>query len=109
MTTDAENKGPDWLEGDSVLLSGIQKIFVKNVPPQMEKLREALAAGDVSGVELLSHSIKGAAAMIGAAPLRDEANKVERAAMDKKMGEARDFFEGMEREFAITINKLTDK
>ena len=51
------------------------------MPRQMEKLPEAIAAKDASQIELLSHSIKGAASMVGALQLRDEAGKVERAAM----------------------------
>ncbi len=68
-------------EGDRKLLKVIQALFVKKMPRQMEKLPEAIAAKDASQIELLSHSIKGAASMVGALQLRDEAGKVERAAM----------------------------
>lgn len=102
-----DNKGLEWLEGDSKMLKSIRKIFVRNVPMQMEKLREAFASNDISNVELFSHSIKGAAAMIGAVPLRDEANKVELAAVTKNMDDARTFFENMDREFKKAIAALT--
>lgn len=101
------DEAPDWLEGDKKLLKGIREIFVRNVPKQMEKIREAFASGDISTVELLSHTIKGSAAMIGAHPLRGEASKVERSAVDGDLEGARTSFLGMEREFEKTLSELT--
>jgi HPt (histidine-containing phosphotransfer) domain-containing protein len=104
---DAETgKGLEWLEGDSKILKGIQALFVKNVPSQMEKLREAIAAKDASQIELLSHSIKGAAAMVGALPLRDEAGEVERAAMGGDMERVRVHLEGMSQELTKVLTTL---
>ncbi len=100
-------KGLEWLEGDRKLLKGIQAIFVKNVPRQMEKLREAITAGDASQIELLSHSIKGAASMVGALPLKDEAGAVELAAMGGDIETVRVHFEGMSLEFTRVLTLLT--
>lgn len=100
-------KGLEWLEGDTKLLKGIQAIFVKNVPRQMEKLREAIAAQDISQIELLSHSIKGAASMVGALPLMDEAGKVEQAAMGGDSEMVRVHFEGMSEELTKVLTSLT--
>ncbi|HAK87768.1 MAG: hypothetical protein A2077_05445 [Nitrospirae bacterium GWC2_46_6] len=97
---------PEWLEGDKKLFSGIKNIFIKNVPSQMERLKDAFASNDISTIELLSHSIKGAAAMIGAMPLKEEAGKVEQAAMESDLDNARVCFEGMEREFKKTLSAL---
>ncbi len=100
-------KGLEWLEGDRKLLKGIQALFVKNVPHQMEKLHEAIAANDVSQIELLSHSIKGAASMVGELQLRDEAGEVERAAMGGDLETVRVHFEGMYRELTKVLTLLT--
>ena len=100
-------KGLEWLEGDRKLLKGIQALFVKNVPHQMEKLREAIAAGDASKIELLSHSIKGAASMVGALPLRDEAGEVEQAVMAGDMDTVRVHFERMSQELTKVLTLLT--
>jgi PAS domain S-box-containing protein len=43
-----------------------------------ERLRHALAAGDVDGARLLAHSLKGCAATLGAEPVRLSATHVER-------------------------------
>jgi HPt (histidine-containing phosphotransfer) domain-containing protein len=100
-------KGIEWLEGDRKLLKGIQGLFVKNVPSQMEKLRDAIAAKDTSQIELLSHSIKGAASMVGALPLKDEAGEVEQAAMGGDIETVLIHFEGMSGELAKVLNLLT--
>ena len=105
---DINNDGsPGWLEGDKKLLKGIREIFARNVPQQMERLREAFSCGDIATVELLSHTIKGSAAMIGAHPLRGEASKVERSAVNGDLEGARNSFCGMEREFEKTLAELT--
>ena len=100
-------EGLEWLEGDRKLLKGIQALFVKNVPRQTEKLREAIAAKDASQVELLSHSIKGAASMVGALQLKDIAGEVERAAMGGDFETVRVQFEGMSEELTKMLTQLT--
>lgn len=96
----------NWLEGDKKLLRGIQDIFARNAPQQMEKLREAFDAGDAATAELLSHSIKGSAAMIGALALRDKASGVEASVMAGDLGEARNSFVLMERELEKVLSEL---
>jgi two-component system sensor histidine kinase/response regulator len=100
------NTVPEWLEGDKKLFSGIKNIFIKNVPSQMERLKDAFASNDISTIELLSHSIKGAAAMIGAMSLKEESAKVEQAATEGNLDAALACFEGMEREFKKTLSAL---
>ena len=100
-------KGLEWLEGDRKLLKGMQVLFVKNVPRQTEKLLEAIAAKDAPQIELLSHSIKGAASMVGALQLRDEAGEVERAAMGGDMEMVRVHFEGMSEELTKVLTLWT--
>jgi len=100
-------KGLEWLEGDRKLLKGIKALFVKNVPGQTEKLREAIAAKDVPRIELISHSIKGSASMVGALRLRDEAGEVERGAMGGDMETVRIHFEGMSAELRKVLTLWT--
>jgi HPt (histidine-containing phosphotransfer) domain-containing protein len=97
---------PAWLEGDNRLLKGMREIFVRNTPQQMERLREAFNSGDTSTIELLSHTIKGSAAMIGAITLRDEAAKVEASALNGDIDGARSYLDRMEREFCKVISGL---
>lgn len=100
------NPGPAWLEGDNKLLKGIREIFIRNAPGQMERLREAFSSGDTSTAELLSHTLKGSASMIGALSLRDASACVEKALIDQDIAKARDSFTTMESEFEKVISEL---
>ncbi len=86
---------PAWLEGDNKLFKEIVAIFIRNVPPLMERLRDALEANDAPQVKMLSHSLKGSASMIGAHPLRDAAFGAESAAIDGDIEKARGFYREM--------------
>lgn len=86
------NAGPAWLEGDEKLLKGIAAIFIKDVPVRMEQLGEALEGNDARRVELLSHSLKGSASMVGADSLKDAAHGMECAAMAGDLEKARGYW-----------------
>jgi HPt (histidine-containing phosphotransfer) domain-containing protein len=102
----ATGQGSDWLEGDAKLKKGIRGIFMKNVPDQMRKLKDALAGSDLKNAELLSHSIKGAAAMIGAPRLRDAAGNVEKACGQGDAGSAVAYFQTTNSEFLKVMEEL---
>jgi HPt (histidine-containing phosphotransfer) domain-containing protein len=97
---------PAWLEGDKKLLKGITAIFLKNVPAQMERLRDALEGNDARQVEILSHSLRGSAAMIGAHPLRDAALKVECAVIEGNLEKARSLYFDMDSELKNVLAAL---
>lgn len=78
-------KALQWLDGDERMLARIRDIFVRNIPPQMERLRACLDANDIVTAERLSHSIKGSAAMVGAVRMSDEAGKIEQSAIERDM------------------------
>ena len=101
-----EAECPEWLEGDKKLLRGMVAIFIKNVPSQMKQLRDAFEAKNARQVEILSHSLKGSAAMIGAHSLRDAALKVERAVMDGDLEKARSIYPDMESELKNVLDAL---
>jgi len=72
----------------------------------MQKLRDALANNDVHGAELLSHSIKGAAAMIGAAGLKEAAHETEQACVQGDAGRAGELLFGLGSEFQKVMDEL---
>ena len=104
------NKGESlkWLEGDEKMLKRIRAIFVKNVPGQIEKLKEAVRENDVVLVERLAHSIKGSASMIGALLLRDEAYKIELSIKDKDMKKTGLLCEGLAMEGERVLKALKE-
>lgn len=57
--------------GEADILSEVLRLFLDEVPPRIERLRNALAAGDIQEVHRSAHSLKGSAGNIGAGPMFD--------------------------------------
>lgn len=99
---------PAWLEGDEKLLKRIAAVFIKNVPVQMEQLGKALEGKDARRVELLSHSLKGSASMVGADSLRDAAHGMECAAMAGDLEKALGFWPDVSSELDKALASLRE-
>lgn len=80
-----ENKSPvvdldqalDRVGGDRELYRELLDMLFQDVPEQVGKMREAIASEDAKRVEQVAHSLKGAAANLGAGPVRDRALRLE--------------------------------
>jgi HPt (histidine-containing phosphotransfer) domain-containing protein len=70
---------------DAHLLAELVEVFVQDAAERQSALRDALAGGDVPGVERIAHSMKGTAAILGARRLREAAADLEAAATDARM------------------------
>jgi HPt (histidine-containing phosphotransfer) domain-containing protein len=57
------------VEGDVELLREIIALFLEDSPRLIEDVRAAVAAGDAAGLKRAAHTLKGAAANFGAAPV----------------------------------------
>jgi CheY-like chemotaxis protein/HPt (histidine-containing phosphotransfer) domain-containing protein len=67
------------LMGDRRLASAVVKGFLADFPHQLDKLHRLLSEKDFSAARLYAHSLKGAAATVGAECLRSIASAIERA------------------------------
>jgi two-component system sensor histidine kinase/response regulator len=67
------------LLGDAALFARVLVRFRKEYRHAADGIRGALAAGDVQLAQRLAHTLKGAAGMIEAVPLREEAQALEQA------------------------------
>jgi two-component system sensor histidine kinase/response regulator len=67
------------LMGDAVLFARVLARFRQEYRHAGERIGDALAAGDLALAQRLAHTLKGAAAMIEAVPLRDAAQAMEQA------------------------------
>jgi two-component system sensor histidine kinase/response regulator len=67
------------LMGDAALFARVLVRFRKEYRHAADAIRGALAAGDVQLAQRLVHTLKGAAGMIEAVPLRDQALALEQA------------------------------
>lgn len=69
----------DRLEGDEDLLRELVDIFLSQSRIQVEELKAALAMGDAESIWNQAHSLKGAAAGLGAEALSHRAAQLEKA------------------------------
>jgi HPt (histidine-containing phosphotransfer) domain-containing protein len=64
-------------DGDAALLEELISIFLEDTPARLRELKEGLDGGDARVVERIAHTLKGALALLGAAPARALAAEVE--------------------------------
>ena len=64
--------------GDAELLCEVIGLFLDDYPHSIEKIREAVNAGDPSGVEQHAHSLKGSVSIFGAKDALDAAFALEK-------------------------------
>jgi HPt (histidine-containing phosphotransfer) domain-containing protein len=57
--------------GEPDILVEVLKLFLAEVPPRIDRLRNAMAAGNIQEVHRSAHSLKGSAGNIGARRLYD--------------------------------------
>ena len=100
------------LMGDNELLKTITEAFLADIPNQIQILSEMLDTGNVDGVERQAHTIKGAAATMGAEVLREEAFKMEQSVTDgdltivkNSMKDIKKHFENLKKEIYYDLNK----
>lgn len=70
--------------GDEELLQELCQIFISEYPKLLEKVREAIVAGNADGVQRAAHSLKGEVSYLGAP------NATETARLLEDMGRAKD-------------------
>jgi PAS domain S-box-containing protein len=68
------------LEGDEQLAQVISKVFLEDIPQQIQALKNLVKSGDMAGSARQAHSIRGASASVGGECLRKVADEIEKAA-----------------------------
>ena len=100
-------KALQWLDGDERMLARIRIIFMKNIPPQVERLGVSLDQGDTGSSERMAHTIMGSAAMMGATVMSAEAGRIEKSAIQGDLESARLHFARFAAEYE-QVMKLLD-
>jgi CheY-like chemotaxis protein len=96
------------LDGDEHLLRKIWTAFIENTPNQMETLRKALEAEDTALIERQAHSLKAAAANIGASLMKDEAFRMELDLRKGDLSQVHTLYGRLEYEFQRVLTALAD-
>ena len=66
--------------GEPDVLNEVLGIFLREVPPRIERLRTSFAGGDIQEVQRAAHSLKGSAGNIGAETLHEAARRIDEKA-----------------------------
>ena len=89
------------LLGDEEMTGEILEAFLEDIPAEMDALAAAVAVGNAPTVELLAHTIKGAAANVGGEALRSAAFGMETAAKKDDLSGAQPLLKSMRQEFEL--------
>lgn len=92
------------LQDDKQLLIELVTIFLDGAPEGFEKVQQLIDQGDFSALSDAAHSLKGAAANIGAQKLAKSFLKIEEAAKQKEIRGAHEAFENASNE----LNELKE-
>ncbi len=87
------------LGGDPELYQELFDFFLDLVPGQLDELEAAVTAGDVPGVDLQAHSMKGGAANVGAVRVAEASRELEMLAKGGSLEGASTIFARIREEF----------
>jgi len=94
--------------GDAELLCEVIGLFLDDYPHSIEKIREAVSAGDPSGVEQHAHSLKGSVSIFGAKDALDAAFTLEKQGRSGDLTAAADGLERLEQALASLKPELEE-
>ena len=93
----------DRLMGDEALAHEIVEVFIKEVPGQINTLKRAAGDGDVELIQRTAHTIKGAAANVGAAALHEASRRLEVAASAAEWDAVESLLQRLESEYGELV------
>ncbi len=86
------------IEGDEELLREVCQLFLEESPKLLDKLRQAVAAGDAEGVVRAAHSLKGESSYLSASATSQAARQLEEMGRNQDLSRASDMLAQLERE-----------
>ncbi len=95
-----------WSGGKALLLE-LVGLFLEDAPRRLEELRAAVRAGDAPRAERVAHSIKGAAANLGAETARAVAEELETICREARLDGATDALGRLDGELGRVIAFLS--
>jgi two-component system, sensor histidine kinase and response regulator len=98
----------DRIGGDEELLRDLCHIFLEESPKLLQRLQQAVVAGDTDGVMRAAHSLKGETGYLGADGTSHAARQLEEMGQNKDLSRASDALAVLEREVASLHLELRD-
>jgi PAS domain S-box-containing protein len=96
------------LMDDEDLARTVVEGFLEDIPKQIAKLEAHLNAGDVQSAERQAHTIKGAAANVGAEALRAMALEIEKAGKAGRLDQIAALMPELELQFKLLRSKMQE-
>jgi PAS domain S-box-containing protein len=93
--------------GDEELIKEVVPVFLTDNKERMEKLMEAIGAGDAGAVKLYAHALKGAGRNIAAPQLSQVAQRLERAGGQQNVEAMALLFDELKAEFKKVVAFLS--
>lgn len=90
----------DRVGGDGLLLQEITRIFLDEYPVLLDRMKDAIQAGDAQGLEHSAHSLKGCVSNFGAEAVVSAALELENIGRSSRLEEAPVALAALERRFA---------
>ena len=98
----------DRIGGDEALLRDLCEIFLQESPKLLQKLQQAVAAGDSDAVMRAAHSLKGESSYLGAGATSQVARQLEEMGRSQNPSRAKDTFAALERELESLHRELKE-
>ena len=92
--------------GGEKLAGQMVRLFLKNSGTRMDQIRSGVASSDLQEAERGAHSLKSSAANIGAETLRTMATRMESAALDDSVEDARALLPQLESAYDSAMKEL---
>ena len=92
--------------GDQELLSELAELFLEDVPPKLQALREAIGGGDATSVESVAHALKGSSGNMGALRMSTISTDLQDAGRSGELERALVLVERLEAEFGRVRSAL---
>ena len=87
-------------EGDPDKLARIVTLFIDDVPPRLESLRQAVEKRDAREVEETAHLLKGGSGYMGAVHMAEICTRLQELGISGDLSRAPEILDALEREFA---------
>jgi HPt (histidine-containing phosphotransfer) domain-containing protein len=95
------------VEGDEELLEDLARIFLRESPVMMQKLRDAVNRKDARAIAGEAHTLKGAVASLGSAGAIEMASDIERMGREENLNGLSEAFERLESTIGLLNPVLT--
>jgi len=96
---------PEYQETDSEILfmAELRREFLEKTRTDLPRMEEAFAAGDLAGVAVIAHDIKGTAGVFGLHEMSDSGRLLQAAAQEGRMEESRQLIEHLKEQLAQAL------